>query len=314
VPFYWPHIEPKPPSEPAEPVPGVPSLPEDHSRWGGTDEIVGRAARAGVRVLPFVYGTPTWLASDPERPPIDDPAARAAWQDILGDLVRRYGPGGEFWRGTPLDPAPAELPIIEWQIWNEANSPVFWSPKPSPPEYARLVALAGEAIHAADPSATVVLGGMFGAPTSGIPAEKFLSKFHASGRATGSFDAYAMHPYAPNLRGITSQVRGMTRSIEAGPQPDAPLWITEIGWPTDGPPEFDLVKSKPGQKRMLARSFRLLLDHQAGWRIGKVVWYVWRDNDVQAECTVCRYSGLFTKRFEAKPAWRKLTQFAGGTP
>ena len=315
VPFYWPHIEPKPPSEPA-PVPGLPAgLPEDQSRWGGTDEIVGRAARHGIRVLPFVYGTPNWVARNPERPPIDDAAARAAWQDLLGDLVRRYGPGGEFWDGgSVLDPGLRELPIIEWQLWNEANSPVFWSPRPSPSEYRELVALSGEAIHAADPSATVVLGGMFGAPTSGIPAEEFLARFHRKGGAAGSFDAYSIHPYAPNLHGIAIQVRAMRRSIESGPMPDAPLWITEIGWPTDGPPDFALVKSEQGQKRMLARSFHLFLARREGWAIGKVVWYVWRDNDVQAECTVCRYSGLFTERFEAKPAWRKLTQFAGGSP
>lgn len=314
VPFYWPHIEPKPPSEPVNPVPGLPAgLPEDQSRWGGTDKVVGRAAQHGVRVLPFVYGTPRWVAQDPERPPIDNRTARDAWQDLLADLVHRYGPGGEFWQDdNPLDPGPAELPIVEWQIWNEANSPVFWSPRPSPAEYGKVVALAGKAIRAADPAATVVLGGMFGTPSNGIPAEQFLARFHRRSEP-GSFDVYALHPYSPNLSGIAAQARGLRRVIESGPMPEAPLWITEIGWPTDGPAGFELVKSEQGQKRLLARSFRLFLTREE-WRIGKVIWYVWRDNDVQAECTVCRYSGLFTERLEAKPAWRKLTEFTGGTP
>ncbi len=172
VPLFWPYIEPKPPEQPPA-VPGAPvGLPEDRTRWGPTDEIVERAARHGIRVLPFVYGSPDWVAGgDFERPPIDDAEARAAWQDFLGDLVRRYGPGGEFWNELSLlEPGVEPLPITDWQIWNEANSPVFWHPRPSPAEYREVVALASEAIRAADPSATIVLGGMFGAPDEGHPS------------------------------------------------------------------------------------------------------------------------------------------------
>src|SRR3954447_26012648 len=37
----------------AEPSPGV-------FEWGGADLVVGRAARAGLEVLPFLSGAPTW--------------------------------------------------------------------------------------------------------------------------------------------------------------------------------------------------------------------------------------------------------------
>jgi hypothetical protein len=315
LPLFWPHIEPRPPASPPQ-LPGVPvGLPEDRTRWGATDEVVTRAARNGIRVLPFVYGSPDWVAGgDFQRPPIDDAEARAAWRDFLGDLVRRYGPAGELWQELALTAPEVEpMPIIEWQIWNEANSPVFWHPRPSPAEFRRVVDLAADAIRAADPSATIVLGGMFGAPTNGIRAWDFLRRFHGDGQIAGSYDAYALHPYASDLDGIALQVRRLRRTIETGPDPAAPLWITEIGWPTEGPREFSLVKSERGQKRLLARSFRLFLD-RTEWNVAKVVWYVWRDNDVQRGCTLCRYSGLFTERFEAKPAWRKLTAFTGGRP
>jgi hypothetical protein len=315
VPLFWPHVEPRPPERPPS-VPGVPAgIPEDRSRWGPTDALVEEAARNGIRVLPFVYGTPDWVTPGGwERPPIDDDEARAAWQDFLGDLVRRYGPGGELWSELALlEPDVPEVPITDWQIWNEANSPEFWAPRPSPREYREVVALAAEAIRAADPAATVVLGGMFGTPTRGIRAWDFLERFHAGGTAAGTFDAYALHPYAPRLGGIATQVRRLRRRIETGPSPSAPLWITEIGWPTDGPEGFALVKSERGQKRLLARSFRRF-ERTPEWNIAKVVWYVWRDNDVQRGCTVCRYSGLFTESLEPKPAWRKLVQLAGGVP
>ena len=313
LPFNWPHIEPRPPEQ-APQVPGSPvQPPEDQTRWGPIDRIVEEAASRQIRILPFVYGTPDWLTDDPMRPPIDDAKARAAWQDFLGDLVSRYGPGGAFWdRLAVLEPGLPYVPITDWQIWNEANSPVFFSPRPSPSEYRQVVALASEAIRAQDPSARVILGGMFGAPSNGVRAWDFLHRFHAGGGA-GTFDAYALHPYASTLRGIAMQVRRLRREIAAGPMPSAPLWITEIGWPTNGPADFNLVKTEEGQKRLLARSYRLFLT-ETDWNVDKVVWYVWRDNDVQAECTVCRYAGLFSERLQPKPAWRKLTQFTGGTP
>jgi hypothetical protein len=315
VPFFWPFIEPRPP-EPPPAVPGLPvGIPEDRTRWQATDRLVEGAARSGIQVLPFVYGSPDWVAGgDFWRPPIGDDAAKAAWQDFLGDLVRRYGPGGEFWGELAFrDPAVTPQPITDWQIWNEANSPVFWHPRPQAAEYREVVSLAAEAIRAADPGATIVLGGMFGSPTRGVRAWRFLERFHAGGEVAGDFDAYALHPYAPKLAGIAAQANRLSRAIAAGPNPVAPLWITEIGWPTAGPEGFALVKSEQGQKRLLARSFRLFAT-RSEWNVQKVVWYVWRDNDVQPDCHLCSHAGLFTRAFEPKPAWRKLTHFTGGQP
>ena len=215
VPLFWPFIEPKAPQRPADrPRASRWGCPRTSSRWGPTDEIVERAARNGIRVLPFVYGSPDWVAGgDFERPPIDDAEARAAWQDFLGDLVGRYGPGGEFWEELAFRaPGIEALPITDWQIWNEANSPVFWHPRPSAAEYREVVALAADAIRAADPAATIVLGGMFGSPTKGVRAWDFLEQFLADPEIAGSFDAYALHPYAPNLDGIASRCAACSAS------------------------------------------------------------------------------------------------------
>lgn len=315
IPVYWPHLSPDPP-----PSSGTPSLPEespvpddDDARWRSLDDLVERAARRGIRLQPFIYGTPDWVAADPTHPPLASRDARRAWRGFLGDLVARYGPGGEIWRqGTPLDPGPPELPITAWQIWNEPNSPVFWRSKAPPRNYARLVRISSAAIRDVDPAATVVLGGMFGTPTQGIRAWRFLDRFHAASD-NGSFDAYALHPYAPNLSGIRLQIRRSRAAMRRDGTLGTPLWITEIGWPTRGPKRFRMVKSERGQKRLLARSFRLFVKRRP-WAVERVVWYTWRDNDVQSDCTVCKYSGLFDKRLRAKPAWGKLTQFSGGNP
>ena len=45
--------------------------------WGAMDQVVSVAARHGLRVLPFVYSTPSWLGKE-TRLPVDSGQARHA--------------------------------------------------------------------------------------------------------------------------------------------------------------------------------------------------------------------------------------------
>ncbi len=313
LPFYWPSIEPNAPVAPEEgplPLPINPQPPES-KQFKSLDQRVIRAAENGIRVLPFVYGTPDWVASDPKRPPLDSDAARSAWQDLLADLVGRYGPAGTLWSENPEVP---KRPITDWQISNEPNSALFWAPAPSPAEYADLLKLSSAAIKQADPGAAIVLAGMFGTPASGIHAWDFLEALYGVPGIADTFDAYALHPYSPNLNGIELQIDFARDVVRRHGDAKLPLLITEIGWPTDGPAGYNLVKTPDGQKRLLSKSFRLFLKERRRWNIERVIWYTWRDNDVQTGCSVCQFSGLFTDTQEPKPAWRKFTQFTGGQP
>jgi hypothetical protein len=311
LPVYWPAIEPDPPHDGGGLIPPLPGAETGSKHWGDLDDQVGRAASAGLRVLPFVYGSPDWVASDPARPPLGSEEARAAWRDLLAELVRRYGPNGEFWTANPGIP---KVPITDWQIANEPNSELFWKPAPAPAEYAELVRISSEAIRAEDPSAAVVLAGMFGTPVRGIAAWDFLEDLYAVPDITGYFDAYALHPYSPALKGIEAQVELARKVVKSNGDRSLPLLITEIGWPTAGPEGFKMVKSERAQKRLLTHAFRLLLEERRRWRLERVIWYTWRDNDVQPDCSVCRYSGLFTADLQPKPAWARFARFAGGGP
>src|SRR4051794_11045673 len=95
--------------------------------WAGLDSGVGGAARHGLRVLPFLYGTPHWLAGKPTTLPIDNARQRDEWTAFLTAAVERYGPRGTFWKehakvvGPNYEPVVPKLPIRSWQVWNEAN-------------------------------------------------------------------------------------------------------------------------------------------------------------------------------------------------
>ena len=137
--------------------------------FSSVDPILLSAAENGVRVVPTIYGTPTWVAEGldgydcdpgcgPYAPTSDE--ALAAWKDFVDQLVERYGPDGDLWTAHPeLD----RVPVRSWQIWNEQNSPTFYQPEVDPASYERLLDTASEAIKDRDPVAEAPIGVAVGA-------------------------------------------------------------------------------------------------------------------------------------------------------
>ena len=143
--------------------------------YSGIDELVLGAAERQIKLLPMLYGTPSWVAEDLDGERCDPNCAAyvprsakalEAWHEFVDELVERYGPGGKVWKEHPgTDPGP----IRTWQIWNEQNSPTFYQPKVEPSSYNELLETSTDAIEAHDPNAEVILGGMFGTPFKGKP-------------------------------------------------------------------------------------------------------------------------------------------------
>jgi hypothetical protein len=269
------------------------------------DETVGRAADAGVRVLPFVYGSPTWLTGDPARPPLRSAKARRAWASLLAHLVHRYGPDGSFWQGRPQ-----QMPIHRWQIWNEPNYLLFWRPRPSPTGYARLLGLSARVIRRADPGATIVAAGV--APVeAGITPWAFLRRMYEVPGVRRDFDVVALHPYAPFVPWVVKQVRFVREvMVEAG-DGRTPLQLTELGVASNGafPNPFD--KGPRGQAAFLRKTFRLALRERRRWHLVGVDWFTWQDAAAaDPHCVFCQYGGLFDAAGAAKPAWAALQQVA----
>ena len=264
----------------------------------GLDQIVGDAADAGIRVLPFVYGSPRWLTGDPARPPLGSDRARRAWADLLHRLVRRYEPGGLFWEGRER-----AMPILSWQIWNEPNYLLFWHPHPSPRGYAKLLERSARAIRAIDPEASILAAGV--APVeAGITPWAFLRRMYTVPGVRRSFDVVALHPYAPYVAWVKTQIRFVREvMVEAG-DGETPLQLTELGVASASnfPNPFD--KGRAGQAAFLRKVFRLALRNRARWRLIGVDWFTWQDaTAADPHCVFCQYGGLFAADGKPKPAW-----------
>jgi hypothetical protein len=292
--------------------------------WGPSDATVRQAAAAGIRPLPFVFTTPTWVARDLDGNGCGDgtcgpfapkgSSARDAWATFLGAAVERYGPDGTFWLENPTVP---RLPIRAWQLWNEQNSPSFYKPKPKPKRFAKLVEAGGDAITAADPGAEIVLGGMFGTPLGGrkpgIAAWDFLERLYRVKGARKTFDGVAAHPYAAQFNKVLAQVELLRDEMKDGGDGKADLWITELGWASGGEPN-PLNRGPAGQAKRLKESFRYFKKKRKKLNIRTVDWYSWRDNVAgdTGLCVWCPRSGLVDENLTDKPSLKAFTKFTGG--
>lgn len=291
VPFYWSQLEPSPGTH----------------EFSATDSIVSEAADRGIRVLPFVYGSPHWLTGDPALPPQGTAHGRAAWKSFLRRLVRRYGPRGTFWSGWGR-----RVPIRRWQIWNEPNFPLFWRPGPSPRGYAHLLRAAARAIRGEDRGARIITAGL--APVEGGPLPwSYLRRLYHVPGVRRSFDVVGLHPYAGSLHWLEYQASRIRNVMRAAGDRTTPLAVTEFGVASDGLARSPMVKSAPGQAAFLRRAFAFLIDHRRRWRLSGVAWYSWQDGPNDRHCVFCQYAGLFDITGEPKPSWWAFRRASSGS-
>ncbi len=133
--------------------------------------------------------------------------------------------------------------VAAWEIWNEEDASLWWASGPDPAAYTALLKATYPAIKAADPSATVVLGGLTGNDY------EFLSQLYADG-AKGSFNAVAVHtdticdvdsPYEILRNSRTDQRINRwaflgyrtVHEVMLANGDRSPIWMTELGWSTD---------------------------------------------------------------------------------
>ncbi|TML04202.1 MAG: hypothetical protein E6G41_12340 [Actinobacteria bacterium] len=234
------------------------------------------AAQRGLEVMPVLFNPPGFHTSGPPRPswrgtfPPRRPADLGAFAVVL---VRRYGPDGSFWKGHPeLTP----VPIRTWQVWNEPSLPVYWPTGPDPKAYARLLAATGKAIKSVDPGATIVSAGI---PQSriGVPFGRYVEGLYRAG-AKGSFDALAIHPYARDTAGVIAAIVQARRIMDRHGD-HSPIWVTEVGWASGGPPS-DFTVGPLGQAQRVRSTLLALNARRQALGLRGIVYFGLRDSPV----------------------------------
>ncbi|GAB05999.1 hypothetical protein GII30_04265 [Gordonia amarae] len=191
--------------------------------WRNVDKVVGSARRHGLSVLGLVTFAPPW-AADPAGAflPGSRPKDTAAFGRFAGIAAGRYARS-----------------ISTWEVWNEPNLPLFFSPRPDTGIYGRVLRAAYPAIKAARPGATVLSAGLSVANDTAatIAPRTFVRRLYDQGLRR-YFDGIALHPYtfpytpATDPNGNWADITEVRSVMLARGDAGKKIWITEFGAPT----------------------------------------------------------------------------------
>ncbi len=224
----WSDIEPNPPSGGTH-----------NYDWSMYDAIVQGMAQAGLRWFPVIGYSTSWAGVTPgDANSVVAPAHVDDFAAFAAAVAARYGPGGSFWAAHPQLP---QLPVTDYEIWNEENSSTFMHPQTSAPEaYADLYMTARAAIKAVEPQASVVVGGLALGEQDGTGELQFIQRMYAHRPdLRGNVDAVGLHPYQPTVADTYARLAGFRQALDQVAGPGVPIEITEVGWATTAVPEAE---------------------------------------------------------------------------
>ncbi len=283
----------------------------DAYQMGSFDARIDSYRRRGVNVLIVVVKSPLWAAHDPgaDSRLVQPPRDPAKFADFLGFMAQRYA--GK---------------VQAWEIWNEPDDVSFWSTGPDAKAYSALLRASYPRIKAADPNATVLIGGLVGANF------EFLEQLYDEG-ARGSFDAVGVHMATacrtdepgryyrePSGRigrfAFTGYREVRQTSLNRGDP--KPVWLTEIGWGTRTAPctDGDVAGRRPSgvsetqQAEFLRSAYACLAGDDY---VGPTLWFSLQDIS-DTESTFAHYLGLFRHDGTAKPARDAFQAVAAAAP
>jgi len=203
--------------------------------WRFYDDLITGLIARGITPLAVLGTTPTWARPAGCVVETCEPASAAKFGAFARKAADRY----------------AAMGLHDWEIWNEPNAAKFYKPLPNAGRYAALLRAAAPAIRRADPTATIITGGL--APTdevrdaagrvTKVPPLDFLSQIYVAG-AQSSFDAIGWHPYTfPRLPGTANDLdawfqlygtaTNLRKMMEANGDGAKKVWATEFGAHTD---------------------------------------------------------------------------------
>ena len=206
--------------------------------WSAYDNVVIEDVRHGFNINAILLGRPDFYADGNTIAGINEPifadgsdtpgqgkAINPAnpWANFVYQAVQRYKKGGvlaqqQGWINEGVD---------IWEIWNEPDLAQFW--QGSIPQYARLLKVAYLAAHQADPTASVMYGGLlFSTPNNWLARVLAIYENDPQARNHGMYmDAVALHSYSYPWRTgwLTLFVRDTLRAYGL----QKPIFVNETG-------------------------------------------------------------------------------------
>jgi len=210
------------------------------------DALPDQLASHGTRLIFILaYSNPLYDHLSPHTP-----EGRAAFAAFAGAAAKHFANRG-----------------ILWEIWNEPNSHTFWSPQPNADDYAALAIATARALHANDPSGTVL------APASSHLDWGFLEQTFRDG-LLHEIDAVSVHPYRESnpetVNDEYTRLRRLIATYTAPGDPIRPIVCSEWGFSTQVPGGIPLDQ----QARYLTREW--LGNLAQGVNLS--IWYDWRND------------------------------------
>lgn len=262
------------------------------------DQIVNRAAQNNLRVLGLLgYATP-WNTTAPAtetRPAQREhypPADYDAWSRFVFTTVVRY-------RNT----------VHYWEIWNQpdlGSTPDamrvcngFWCGTAA--QYARLLSVAYRAIKSADPTASVLFGGLALGGAEQNVNFMFDVLTDPDNPGTQSFDVMNFHVYGSKTEAL-KRLNFVKSQLAFGGAGLRPIWITEFGYPSDS--ALQNVAPYTGGDAGQAAYVRDMAPYLLSLGARKVFWFQLVDSDpaVSPADPFASY-GLLTLALAKKPAY-----------
>ncbi|WP_169732490.1 family 1 glycosylhydrolase [Derxia gummosa] len=257
------------------------------AQLASVDKLVDAARAAGLRPLILLCYGSRFATADSLYDGSEE--SRKAFARYADWVVRHFGDR-----------------VDQYEVWNEWNAGMGSQrqprPKGDPAAYVELLKVAHAAIKAANPKATVVAGSVAGVD---LP---WVDGFLKAGGAQ-YMGAFSVHPYMlfsprPTPERALEVLDQMHERIAAAvPDRDIPVYVTEIGWPTNtgrfGVSE-DVAADYLARFALLART--------RPW-IGGIWWYSLVDLGDNAEDKEHRF-GLLHRDGSPKPAREQFAALA----
>lgn len=202
------------------------SMAGAQSGWEGYDALVAAANSQNIEVLATLV--------EPAADACDASIGYSIWCVPKG-LNLAWNDSGNPWSNWVYSAVQRyKTSIHSWEIWNEPNL-AFWAGNEA--QYALLLKRAYQAIKAADPTATVVFGGIFRGNNAGR-TQGFWNAIVADPEAAANnyfFDVQGFHLYDGGHCSYTDEIE-IVRSWMPAVLRGKPWWITESGvrvqdWP-----------------------------------------------------------------------------------